>query len=173
MDSSVNIRELSVAYGTVKVLESLNLDIGRGEFIVLLGPSGCGKSTLLNCIAGLLEPSTGVSAAEWAAGALHKLEQGRAVEVVLELSSAWWASGDSDETRIDELRIESGYFDRNKDAVAYAEYRALGWGTASSEVESGHRHVVQVRLKISGVPSESAVYGVVMNGRVAAAAGGK
>ena len=59
MDSSVNIRELSVSYGTVKVLESLNLDIGRGEFIVLLGPSGCGTSTLLNCIAGLLEPSTG------------------------------------------------------------------------------------------------------------------
>src|SRR5687767_10115345 len=59
MDSSVNIRELSVSYGAVKVLESLNLDIGRGEFIVLLGPSGCGKSTLLNCIAGLLEPSTG------------------------------------------------------------------------------------------------------------------
>ena len=59
MDSSVNIRELSVSYGTVKVLESLNLDISRGEFIVLLGPSGCGKSTLLNCIAGLLEPSTG------------------------------------------------------------------------------------------------------------------
>ena len=59
MENSVSIRELSVAYGTVKVLESLNLDIGRGEFIVLLGPSGCGKSTLLNCIAGLLEPSTG------------------------------------------------------------------------------------------------------------------
>ncbi|MEO8756963.1 MAG: ABC transporter ATP-binding protein [Devosia sp.] len=59
MDSSVQIKELSVAYGTVKVLESLNLDIGKGEFIVLLGPSGCGKSTLLNCIAGLLEPSTG------------------------------------------------------------------------------------------------------------------
>jgi multiple sugar transport system ATP-binding protein len=59
MDNSVSIRELSVAYGTVKVLESLNLDISRGEFIVLLGPSGCGKSTLLNCIAGLLEPSTG------------------------------------------------------------------------------------------------------------------
>src|SRR6478609_303689 len=59
MDSSVQIRELSVSYGAVKVLESLNLDISRGEFIVLLGPSGCGKSTLLNCIAGLLEPSTG------------------------------------------------------------------------------------------------------------------
>ena len=40
MDNSVSIRELSVAYGTVRVLESLNLDISRGEFIVLLGPSG-------------------------------------------------------------------------------------------------------------------------------------
>src|SRR6188508_2973980 len=59
MDSSVNIRELSVSYGTVKVLESLNLDIGDGEFLVLLGPSGCGKSTLLNCIAGLLDVSSG------------------------------------------------------------------------------------------------------------------
>ena len=59
MEHSVSIRELSVAYGSVKVLESLNLDIGSGEFIVLLGPSGCGKSTLLNCIAGLLEVTTG------------------------------------------------------------------------------------------------------------------
>ena len=42
-------------FGAVKVLQSLNLDIGKGEFIVLLGPSGCGKSTLLNCIAGLLD----------------------------------------------------------------------------------------------------------------------
>ncbi len=59
MDISVSIKDLSVSYGAVKVLKSLNLDIGSGEFIVLLGPSGCGKSTLLNCIAGLLEVSTG------------------------------------------------------------------------------------------------------------------
>jgi hypothetical protein len=98
----------------------------------------------------LLEPSTGVPAAEWAAVALGKLEHGKAVEVVLELRNAWWASGASDETRIDDLRLEAGYFERNQDAVAYAEYRDLGWGTASSEVESGHRHIVQVRLKISG-----------------------
>jgi multiple sugar transport system ATP-binding protein len=41
------------------VLENLNLDIGDGEFLVLLGSSGCGKSTLLNCIAGLLDVSDG------------------------------------------------------------------------------------------------------------------
>jgi multiple sugar transport system ATP-binding protein len=56
---SVSIRDLSLNFGSVRVLESLNLEIAAGEFIVLLGPSGCGKSTLLNCIAGLLDVSDG------------------------------------------------------------------------------------------------------------------
>jgi multiple sugar transport system ATP-binding protein len=59
MQNSVSIRDLSLNFGSVKVLEHLNLDIAQGEFIVLLGPSGCGKSTLLNCIAGLLDVSDG------------------------------------------------------------------------------------------------------------------
>ena len=59
MANSVSIRDLSLNFGSVKVLEHLNLDVEQGEFIVLLGPSGCGKSTLLNCIAGLLEVSDG------------------------------------------------------------------------------------------------------------------
>ncbi|MBJ3785519.1 ABC transporter ATP-binding protein [Devosia sediminis] len=59
MQHSVSIRDLSLNFGNVKVLEHLNLDIAQGEFIVLLGPSGCGKSTLLNCIAGLLDVSDG------------------------------------------------------------------------------------------------------------------
>ena len=59
MQSSVSIKDLSLNFGAVKVLEKLNIDIGQGEFLVLLGPSGCGKSTLLNCIAGLLDVSDG------------------------------------------------------------------------------------------------------------------
>ncbi|MGB3814355.1 MAG: ABC transporter ATP-binding protein [Shinella sp.] len=59
MQNSVSIRDLSLSFGAVTVLESLNLDVGNGEFLVLLGSSGCGKSTLLNCIAGLLEPTGG------------------------------------------------------------------------------------------------------------------
>jgi multiple sugar transport system ATP-binding protein len=58
-NTSVSVRDLSLSFGAVTVLKSLDLDVAEGEFIVLLGPSGCGKSTLLNCIAGLLEPSTG------------------------------------------------------------------------------------------------------------------
>ncbi len=57
--SSVVINELSLNFGNVEVLKSLNLDVAEGEFLVLLGPSGCGKSTLLNCIAGLLDVSAG------------------------------------------------------------------------------------------------------------------
>jgi ABC-type sugar transport system ATPase subunit len=56
---SVAVRGVSLNFGAVEVLRSLDLEVGRGEFLVLLGPSGCGKSTLLNCIAGLLDVSAG------------------------------------------------------------------------------------------------------------------
>jgi multiple sugar transport system ATP-binding protein len=57
--SAVDIRDVSVSFGSVQVLKTLNLSIAPGEFIVLLGPSGCGKSTLLNAIAGLLDVRDG------------------------------------------------------------------------------------------------------------------
>src|SRR6266699_2813948 len=44
---------------STNVLENIDLDVGKGEFLCLLGPSGCGKSTLLNIVAGFLEPSSG------------------------------------------------------------------------------------------------------------------
>ena len=56
---SVSVKDLSLSFGAVTVLDTLNLDIKDGEFLVLLGSSGCGKSTLLNCIAGLLDVSDG------------------------------------------------------------------------------------------------------------------
>jgi multiple sugar transport system ATP-binding protein len=58
-NASVSIKDLSLNFGSVSVLQDLNLEINDGEFLVLLGSSGCGKSTLLNCIAGLLEVSSG------------------------------------------------------------------------------------------------------------------
>ena len=59
MTPSVSVKDLSLSFGSMKVLKQLNLDVNHGEFIVLLGPSGCGKSTLLNCIAGLLDITEG------------------------------------------------------------------------------------------------------------------
>jgi len=51
--ASLKLSKMEKAYGTVKVLANINLDIETGELIVFVGPSGCGKSTLLRMIAGL------------------------------------------------------------------------------------------------------------------------
>src|SRR5919206_3468474 len=57
--SAVSVRDVSVAFESLRVFDCLSLDIEQGEFVVLLGPSGCGKSTLLNAIAGLLDVASG------------------------------------------------------------------------------------------------------------------
>ena len=59
MTSSISVRDLTLNFGAVSVLQKMNLEVAEGEFIVLLGPSGCGKSTLLNCLAGLLDITDG------------------------------------------------------------------------------------------------------------------
>ena len=63
MDSLVVLREVKKSYSrgrqTQQVLNGIDLEIGRGEFLALVGPSGSGKSTLLNLIAGLDRPSGG------------------------------------------------------------------------------------------------------------------
>ena len=56
---SLKLTDLAKRFGSVEVLQGINLEIEKGEFLVLLGESGCGKSTLLNCIAGLEEASAG------------------------------------------------------------------------------------------------------------------
>src|SRR5262245_8567473 len=51
--ASVAIRDIRKAFGTSQVIHGVDIDIGDGEFVVLVGPSGCGKSTLLRMVAGL------------------------------------------------------------------------------------------------------------------------
>ena len=59
----INIRGLEKSFrarqGRVDALRSINLEVGEGEFCVLLGPSGCGKTTTLRCVAGLERPDNG------------------------------------------------------------------------------------------------------------------
>jgi multiple sugar transport system ATP-binding protein len=57
--AAITIRNLNKAYGKVRVLHDVNLDIADNSFVVFVGPSGCGKSTLLRTIAGLEDKETG------------------------------------------------------------------------------------------------------------------
>ena len=54
----ISIQHLSKHFGDLEVLRDVNIDIERGQVVVILGPSGSGKSTLLRCI-NLLEKPTG------------------------------------------------------------------------------------------------------------------
>ena len=55
----VQLRDVSKAFGDNKVLRGFNLDLQKGENIVVLGKSGSGKSVLIKCIIGLLKPDSG------------------------------------------------------------------------------------------------------------------
>ena len=55
----ISVRGLQVRYGARRVLDGVDLDIYRGETMVILGASGCGKSTLLRHMEGLEKPTAG------------------------------------------------------------------------------------------------------------------
>src|SRR5579862_8715145 len=61
----VTIRDLWMSFPgkragePIRVLEKINVDVRRGEFVCFVGPSGCGKSTLLNILGGFLTATRG------------------------------------------------------------------------------------------------------------------
>ena len=58
-ETIIKIENISKSFGDKVVLNNINLDIKRGEFVTLLGPSGCGKTTLLRMLAGFTMPDEG------------------------------------------------------------------------------------------------------------------
>ena len=59
MQPAIEIRGVSKAYGSVRALADINLDIPEGEFFALLGPNGAGKTTLISLLAGLARADAG------------------------------------------------------------------------------------------------------------------
>ena len=55
----IDLKNISVTFGSNQILKNLNLYIRDKEFITFLGPSGCGKTTTLRIIAGFIEPDEG------------------------------------------------------------------------------------------------------------------
>jgi branched-chain amino acid transport system ATP-binding protein len=77
---------MHAAYGAVRVLEDVSLDVRAGETVVLLGTNGNGKSTLMKCIMGILRPQAGSIAVE-IDGARHELV-GLSTEEIVDLGIA-------------------------------------------------------------------------------------
>ncbi len=55
----LSVEDLEIAYGAIKALHGVSLQIDRGEIVALIGANGAGKTTLLRAISGLLKPSRG------------------------------------------------------------------------------------------------------------------
>lgn len=55
----IRIRDLHISFGSHRVLQGFDLDLHKGEDMVVLGKSGSGKSVLIKCIIGLLQPDSG------------------------------------------------------------------------------------------------------------------
>lgn len=63
MQPFVSFRDIGHTYQTeqsqVTVLNKVNFEISKHEFVAIVGPSGCGKSTLLRLLSGLIQPTEG------------------------------------------------------------------------------------------------------------------
>ncbi|PYN81725.1 MAG: ABC transporter ATP-binding protein, partial [Candidatus Rokuibacteriota bacterium] len=55
----LKVESIDVAYGEIRALKSVGLEVGRGEIVTLLGNNGAGKTTTLKTISGLLHPTQG------------------------------------------------------------------------------------------------------------------
>jgi branched-chain amino acid transport system ATP-binding protein len=55
----LTIRSLDVAYGGLKALSEVSLEVERGQFVAVVGPNGAGKTTLFKTISGIVTPTGG------------------------------------------------------------------------------------------------------------------
>jgi branched-chain amino acid transport system ATP-binding protein len=84
--NSITVEGIHAAYGAVRVLEDVTLNVGGGDTVVLLGTNGNGKSTLMKSIMGIVRPSAGRIMAE-IDGIKHDLI-GRTTEEIVDLGIA-------------------------------------------------------------------------------------
>ena len=57
--SIISIKNLKKSFGRKMILRNMNLDVKKGEFIVLFGPNGAGKTTLIKILSTLARPTSG------------------------------------------------------------------------------------------------------------------
>jgi branched-chain amino acid transport system ATP-binding protein len=56
----LKIENLEVAYGNIKAIKGISLEVNQGEIVTLIGSNGAGKSTTLRAISGILSHALGL-----------------------------------------------------------------------------------------------------------------
>jgi phospholipid/cholesterol/gamma-HCH transport system ATP-binding protein len=94
-DIKIELRGLTMAYGSFVVMRDINAQIKRGEIFIIMGGSGCGKSTLLRVMIGLKQPAQGDVLYDgvpfWQSGEEARAEKLRRFGVLFQ-SGALWSS---------------------------------------------------------------------------------
>ena len=55
----LQVNNLTMDFGGLRALDSLDLEIHKGEIVALIGPNGAGKTTFFNCLTGIYAPTKG------------------------------------------------------------------------------------------------------------------
>ena len=89
----IEIRDLTMAYGSFVVMRDINVKIKRGEIFIIMGGSGCGKSTLLRHMIGLKQPAKGDvyydGVAFWTSDENARVEKLRSFGVLFQGGALW------------------------------------------------------------------------------------
>src|SRR5512136_1170194 len=92
-ENKIEIRDLTMAYGSFVVMRDISAQIRRGEIFIIMGGSGCGKSTLLRHMIGLKEPAQGEVLYDgisfWKSEAEAQQEKLRSFGVLFQAGALW------------------------------------------------------------------------------------
>ena len=132
---SLHVRDLTVAYGPVRALKSVSLEVPAGQLTAVLGANGAGKTTLLRTISGLVRPASGeitfdgddltkVSSERMPGMGLSQVPEGRGVitELTVEENLRLGALGrrkGADATSLDEIYDQFPILGERRDYTAH------------------------------------------------------
>jgi branched-chain amino acid transport system ATP-binding protein len=74
MDSVLTVEKLTMDFGGLRALSTVDLRVGHGEIVALIGPNGAGKTTLFNCITGIHRPTRGGISLASPEGKIRRIE---------------------------------------------------------------------------------------------------
>jgi NitT/TauT family transport system ATP-binding protein len=151
-DAGIAIAGLEHAYGDLRTLQRLDLELEPGGVLGVVGPSGCGKSTLLELICGLREPSAGTVTVGGSSAAAERLAR-CAYMPQRDLLLPWYSALDN--AALAPRNQGAGKAAARERAAALFERFGLGGfeGAAPAELSGGMRQrVAFLRTLLAGKP---------------------